>query len=129
MARIVIIEDDDTLRPVLLQTVRKLGHEAFAEPDGKAGLNRVRAWPPELVITDMVMPEKEGVETILELRRDFPAIKIVAISGGGRNNRADYLSFAKKFGAAATLAKPFSREELRQVLETVLAPPPDTPAP
>jgi len=129
MARIVIIEDDDTLRPALLQTVRKLGHEAWAEPDGKAGLARVRAWPPDLVITDMVMPEKEGVETIRELRRDFPAIRIIAISGGGRHHNADYLLFAKKFGATATLAKPFSRDELRQVLETVLAPPPDTPAP
>jgi CheY-like chemotaxis protein len=128
MARIVIIEDDDALRPVLLQSVRKLGHEACAEPDGKAGLRRVRAEPPDLVITDMVMPEKEGVATIRELRRDFPAVKILAISGGGRGNSADYLAYAKRFGATATLAKPFSRDELRAVLEKILTPPPETPA-
>jgi CheY-like chemotaxis protein len=129
MARIVIIEDDEALRPALLRTVEKLGHEAVAEPDGKAGLGRVRAWPPDLVITDMIMPEKEGVETIRELRRDFPAVKIIAISGGGRGSSADYLNFAKKFGAAATLAKPFSRDELRAVIDRTLAPPPaDAPA-
>ncbi len=121
MARIVIIEDDEALRPMLAKTIARFGHEVFAEQDGRAGLQRVKEIMPDLVITDMVMPEKEGVETILELRRDFPAIKIIAMSGGGRINSADYLDLARKFGVSATLAKPFSRDELRLVLDKVLA--------
>jgi DNA-binding NtrC family response regulator len=124
MARIVIIEDDEALRPMLVQMVIRLGHEAWAEANGRAGLKRVVEIKPDLVITDMVMPEKEGVETIMELRRTMPGIKIIAISGGGRVSSADYLLLAKKFGAFATLAKPFSREELKTVLDKALPPDP-----
>jgi len=129
MARIVIIEDDDDLRPLLAQMILRLGHEVFAEPDGKAGLRRVQACSPDLVITDMVMPEKEGVETILELRRDFPRVKIIAISGGGRLSGANYLPMAKKLGAAAVLEKPFGRDELKEAVDRLLGQPssPDPP--
>jgi YesN/AraC family two-component response regulator len=72
------------------------------------------------VITDMIMPGQEGMETILELRRDFPVVKIVAISGGGRRSGADYLALAEKIGVTATLAKPFSREELKAMLDHAL---------
>ena len=123
MARIVIIDDDESLLPMLVQMVTRLGHEVFAEANGHTGLKRVRAVAPDLVITDMVMPEKEGVETILELRRSFPAVKIIAISGGGRISSADHLLLAKKFGAMATLAKPFSRDELKLVLDAALGGP------
>jgi len=68
------------------------------------------------VITDLIMPEKEGLETITELRERHPGIKIIAMSGGGRLNNDDYLYMARKFGAACTLAKPFSREELKAAL-------------
>jgi CheY-like chemotaxis protein len=120
MARIVVIEDDEALRPMLAQMVIRLGHEVWAEADGRAGLKRVREIKPDLVITDMVMPEKEGVETIIELRRTIPGIRIIAISGGGRVSSADYLHLAKKLGAFATLAKPFGREELKAVLDQAL---------
>ncbi len=121
MASIVIIDDDAAFRPMLAQMLGRLGHEVFAAENGHAGLKFVRARVPDLVITDMVMPEKEGVETIIELRRSYPALKIIAISGGGRINSADYLSLATKFGVAGTLAKPFGRDELKAVLEAVLA--------
>ena len=120
MARIVVIEDDEMIRPLLVKVVELLGHEVFAEANGMAGLERVKACDPDVVITDMIMPEKEGVETIRELRRNFPAIKIIAISGGGRISSTDCLLLAKRFGAAYTLTKPFGRDELKLAIETVL---------
>jgi DNA-binding response OmpR family regulator len=120
MARIVIIEDDESIRSLLAQMLERLGHEVFEEPDGNAGLRCVETCTPDLVITDIIMPDKEGVETILELRHRFPAIKIIAMSGGGRHSATDYLQLAKKCGAGYTLAKPFGQEELKAALAVVL---------
>jgi len=123
MALIVLIDDDESLRTMLTKMCERLGHEVLAESNGSLGLKRVRQARPQVVITDILMPEKEGVETIMELRREFPKLKIIAMSGGGRNSASDYLSMARKFGAAFTLAKPFGREELKNALESVLAEP------
>jgi DNA-binding response OmpR family regulator len=121
MARIVIIEDDESMRAMLTAMTEWMGHEVYAEDNGNTGLRRVRDCLPDLVITDMVMPEKEGVETIMELRRNYPKIKVIAMSGGGRNSSSDYLVLAKKLGAHYVLTKPFSRDELKIALESVLA--------
>ena len=123
MALIVLIDDDESLRTMLTKMCERLGHEVLAEGNGNLGLKCVRQARPQVVITDILMPEKEGVETIMELRREFPKLKIIAMSGGGRNSASDYLSMARKFGAAFTLAKPFGREELKNALESVLAEP------
>jgi YesN/AraC family two-component response regulator len=88
--------------------------------DGKIGMNIQRQEPVDLVITDLIMPEKEGIETIRELRRDFPQLKIVAISGGGRISANGYLKVAKTIGADYTFSKPFELKELIGTVKNLL---------
>jgi CheY-like chemotaxis protein len=96
------------------------GYEVAEAPDGTQGIRLYRQQPCDLVITDIIMPEKEGLETIRELRRDFPDVKILAISGGGRIRPDEYLPLAKKFGAHRTLAKPFEQKELLEAVQELL---------
>ena len=89
--------------------------------NGAEGLKLYRSQPTDLVITDLIMPEKEGIETILELRREFPEARVVAISGGGRNEGRDYLPIAAQLGAQRTVAKPFSRQDILDAVRDTLA--------
>ncbi len=124
MARILIMEDDEFFRPVLRDMLAYEGYEVVEAPDGLKGMNLCREKPTDLVIADVIMPEKEGLEVIRELRRDFPQIKIIAMSGGGQIGPADYLTIAKKFGAHDTLMKPFTREILIRRVKRLLEPEP-----
>jgi len=80
-----------------------------------------------VVVTDIIMPDMEGLEMIKELRRLAPKAKIIAMSGGGRFSPDNYLEFARRIGAVAALAKPFSTEELLKILDRLLLPPTETP--
>ncbi len=91
--------------------------------DGKEGIKVSSNSPADLVITDIIMPEKEGIETIIELRQMSPEMKIIAISGGGRIGAETYLNIAKKFGAAFTFAKPIDRKELLDAIQEILRQP------
>ncbi len=113
MARILIIDDDDQVRKMLRLTLIAAGFDVIEAQDGKLAMQLFHQNPEvDLVITDLIMPEKEGIETIIELTRDFPHVPIIAISGGGRIDPNDYLYLAKKLGARKTLEKPFSRQEI-----------------
>ena len=112
MAKILIIDDEEIVRFTLREILESDGHEVAEASDGNKGLNAQRADPAELVITDIIMPEKEGVETIIELQKEFPNTKIIAISGGGRMKNMDFLEVAKKFGAHSVMSKPFSAKDL-----------------
>jgi DNA-binding response OmpR family regulator len=113
MARILIIDDDDQVRKMLRLTLNAAGFDVVEAHDGKVAMKLFHQDPlVDLVITDLIMPEKEGIETIIELRRDFPNVPIIAISGGGRIDPEDYLVLAKKLGAKITLEKPFSRKDI-----------------
>ena len=116
MAEILVIDDDARFRRVIAQILTRAGHDVRQAKDGVQGLAVCRERLPELVITDIVMPEKEGIETILELSRERVPIPVIAISGA-----PFYLNAARKLGAAASLAKPFSAEELLAVVEGMLA--------
>jgi CheY-like chemotaxis protein len=120
MARILLIEDDDNVRTVLYLTLVHYGHNVVEASNGREGLDRFRETKPDLVITDIVMPEKEGFEVLMKLRRKNPALKIIAISGGGLHNAAHYLHTAKLLGAAKVLAKPFSNETLMAAVNELL---------
>jgi len=120
MARLLIIDDDDQFRGMLRHMLEREGYEIVDAPNGKEGIRRYREDPADLIITDMLMPEKEGVETIMELKRDFPDVKIIAISGGGRIGPEEYLYVAKKIGALQTLTKPIGREELLKAVREIL---------
>ena len=120
MTKILIIDDDYQFREMLHEMVEREGYAVFSALDGAEGMKIFEREKPELVITDIIMPEKEGLETILELKKRMPEVKIIAISGGGRSHPGNYLRTAKYFGAARTLAKPFSKSELLSSIVEVL---------
>jgi CheY-like chemotaxis protein len=122
MARILVIDDDANIRATLQAMLVRAGHSVSFAKDGKAGLIAFAQEKPDLVITDMIMPEKEGIETIQSIRRNSPAIPIIAISGGGRAAHADFLPLAIQFGATATLTKPFGVKALMELVRGVLPP-------
>lgn len=122
MPRILLVEDEDSLRHMLGLILRKMGHEVMEAANGKEALELCLVEPPDVVVTDLVMPDKEGLETIREIRQLQPDIKIIAMSGGGRVNATDYLAIARKLGADQTLTKPFSNEALAAAIRSVISP-------
>jgi YesN/AraC family two-component response regulator len=120
MGLILIIDDDDQIRRVLRKTLERDGYDVADAPNGKEGIRLYRENPADLVITDIIMPEKEGIETIKELKRDFPEVKIIAISGGGRIGPESYLKMAKGLGAQRTLTKPLGRDELLKTVRELI---------
>ena len=120
MALILIIDDDDLFRAMLRQMLEREGYEVVDAPDGKEGIRLYRMKPTDLIITDIIMPEREGLETIVELRRDFPEVTIIAMSGGGRVGPENYLKIAKGMGAQFTFEKPFQRAELLEAVQELL---------
>ena len=119
--RILVIDDDPVVRGMLAEMLRREGYDVDEAEDGRAGMRRFREQPATLVITDVVMPEQEGLETLMQLRQASPTVKVIAISGGGRVGPESYLNSARTLGANAILAKPFGREELLDAVTKVLA--------
>ena len=120
MARILIMDDDEQVLAMLEQTLERKGYEVETAINGKEGLKRHRENPADLIITDLVMPEKEGMETIRELLKDSPDVKIIAISGGGRVDPMGYLGTAKLLGAQCVFAKPVDRKVLLDAIRELL---------
>ncbi|MCA9666843.1 MAG: response regulator [Myxococcales bacterium] len=118
-ARILIIDDDDLFARSLARTLRREGYEVETARDGDEGLRSMAAHPADLVISDVVMPNKEGVETAVELRRNFPQVPLIAMSGAMAGSV--YLEVLGKLGARATLQKPFEPEELIAHIRAALA--------
>ena len=112
MARILIIDDETDLRTTLRDILEAQGYEVIEASDGRQGLRHYLLAPMDLVITDLLMPEHEGMETIQAMRRVNPQVKIIAISGGGQTGRLDFLKAAAVLGAQRTLRKPFRQGEL-----------------
>jgi DNA-binding response OmpR family regulator len=120
-SQILVIEDDNSVRELLQQTLSKAGYDVIAAPNGAEGLDLFRDNKPDLVITDIVMPQKEGLQTIIELRQEAPDVRVIAMSAGGRYSNTDYLKLAKKFGARGTITKPFMREEMLNIVREALS--------
>jgi DNA-binding response OmpR family regulator len=112
MARILIIDDEADLRTILRDILEVQGYEVIEASNGREGLQRYLLAPMDLVITDLLMPEHEGMETIQAMRRVNPQIKIIAITGGGQTGTMDFLHVAAVLGAQRTLRKPFRQGEL-----------------
>lgn len=115
-ATILVIDDDESLRESLRRTLRRDGYTVMEADEGGAGLLVLKNYPVDVVLVDLFMPGKEGLETIAELRRSYSGIAIIAMSGGGIRGQMDMLETARVMGASQTLAKPFARETL---IETV----------
>jgi CheY-like chemotaxis protein len=120
MADILIIDDDAQIRRAVIRILAGAGHVVHEAADGRKGLELFRAEHPQLVITDILMPTQDGIETILELRREAPSVSIIAISGDGDPKKMSYLDFASKLGADGILSKPFRAAELIQAVATLL---------
>lgn len=119
--RILVIEDEDIVRRPLCRFLRSRGYEVAEASDGREGLLRVQAYEPELVITDIVMPDTEGLGLIFSLRRTHPDLPIIAVSGGWFGSETDVLSIAQRLGAAAVLPKPFALPQLLDLVNRVRA--------
>lgn len=121
MARIMVVEDFEPTLLALESVLTRAGHQAILARDGAGVVEQVRADPPDLLITDILMPEKDGLVLIQEIRRFNPALPILAISGGGVKVGADYLDFAADFGANGVLVKPFRWQDLLDQVDALLA--------
>ncbi len=120
MTTILIIDDDVHVLGMLKKMLEHEGYDVITAPDGKEGIRSYRENPADLIITDLLMPEKDGIETIIELRRDFPEVHIIAISGGGRIDAKDHLKVAQQFEVQYTFSKPVERKELQRAIRVLL---------
>ena len=120
MARILIIDDDAATRRILEHALTSAGHEVAAASDGEQGIQLHRLRPADLVITDLFMPNKEGIETIAELTREFPQLAIIAMSGGHATS-ASMLKVAQLLGEVRVLEKPFDSETLLAAVNAALS--------
>jgi len=121
MALILMIDDDPSVRRMTRRILEAAGHEVIEADDGSQGLKLFAERQPQLVITDIVMPDKEGIGTILDIRRVDKDVGIIAVSGGGVDIGLGYLKVATRMGANAALAKPFMAAELTDLVEAVLS--------
>ncbi len=123
MAGILIIDDNAQLREMLNLMLTQAGHEVREATGGEMGLKLYKEKPSDVIVIDILMPEKGGLETIVEMKREFPNIKIIGISGGFQKKTDDNRTLAELMGVDRTLSKPFTSEQLlnavREVLEKV----------
>lgn len=118
---ILVIDDEGQMRELLRQFLIRAGYEVHVAEDGVEGLKIFEEVDKiDAVITDLLMPNKEGLETIMELKAKDPNIRIVATSGGGQGGMLNFLPAAEQLGASASISKPFDRRELLDLLEKVL---------
>ena len=121
MKRILVIDDNAGLRQMLRQMLEREGYEVTEAGDGKEGIELYRQAPADLIVTDVVMPEKDGVEVVRELKCEFPDVRIIAISGDSRALGAQYcLAAMKALGAQCVLTKPFGKKELLDAVHELL---------
>lgn len=120
MARILVIDDEPDILLMLKKMLERAGYLVDMAINGNEGLELFNKFPVDLIITDIVMPEKEGLETIREIKRQKPDIKIIAISGGGRIDSTEYLSSARLFGASRIFQKPFKQKEMISAVKELL---------
>jgi len=120
MAKILVLDDEESILLMLKKMLERAGHEVDIALNGSDGLELFKKNKPDLLITDIIMPHKDGLEVVLELRRKYPELKIIAISGGGRIHPEGYLPSAKHFGADLIFQKPLVQKEFLQAVSLLL---------
>ncbi len=120
MAKIIVIDDEPYILLMLKKMLEKEGHQVEMATNGVEGINLYHEKGAELIITDIVMPEKEGLETIINLKTENPSLKVIAISGGGRVDSREYLHSAQLLGAERIFQKPFKKDEIVQAVKDLL---------
>jgi DNA-binding response OmpR family regulator len=118
--RILIIDDDEQIRELLCKIMELQGFEVMEAENGRVGMQQHRQNPADLIITDLIMPEQEGLETISTMRREYGNVKIIAISGGGQMGPEAYLPAALELGADRVFSKPFDLKEMVHTVKELL---------
>ena len=121
MATILIIDDDPAVLSVFTQFLESLQHRVLSASNGKDGLASMQANPPDLIITDIMMPEMDGLELVTYIRNHSPDLPVIAISGGMQRASMNFLPLAEKFGACRVFEKPVSLSHLRKAVQELLA--------
>ena len=121
MSRILVIDDNTTMREAVCEMLQQSGYDAISVENGRVAAQIHRDNPIDLIITDLFMPDTDGLEIIYQFRHEFPEVKIIAVSGGGSRGLVELLSVAKKMGAQRALMKPFAWEDLLTAVEEMLA--------
>lgn len=120
--RILVIDDDRDVRNTMCENLRDCGYEVLDARNGAVGLQLMESLGfPEIVITDIIMPEKEGLETIMEIRKKQPGVKIIAMSGGGHGQVCNFLDMAQRLGADASFPKPVDMDRLEETIKKLVA--------
>ncbi len=125
MAKIMIVDDHEEYRRMLNRMLTQEGYDVVEAANGKIATNLYDSNQIDLVITDIFMPEKEGIETVLDLQKINSNVKIIAISGGGTGKDLSFLNHVLDFGASKTFEKPFDREELLSAIKDLLTDQPE----
>lgn len=120
MAKILIADDEESVLEVVRRILAVDGHEVIEARDGEEAIRKIRSEKPVLAVIDLFMPRKEGLETIIQLRKSHPELKIIAVSGGNPTHGMSFLEMANRLGAHRTMAKPFSMDELRNTVAELL---------
>jgi DNA-binding response OmpR family regulator len=122
VARILVVDDESTIAAILEQTLTRAGYDVLVARDGLDAMQKLLMGSIDLVVTDIIMPNMNGLEMIKEMQKKYPKVKIIAISGGGpKGGPTDYLEVAKDLGAARCLFKPFMLNELTALVKDLLA--------
>ena len=122
MATILVVEDDDACRETLATMLEREGHDPIIPDTPAEALSMIADDPPDLVITDILMPDLDGIELITQAKKKQPGLRCIAISGGGKAPKELLLRAAKQLGAIESLQKPFERAELIKTVNRSLAP-------
>lgn len=122
MVKILVIDDNEAFRTTICLWLKRNGYEVFEAGDGKAGIKQLQKQPVDLVLTDILMPEQDGLETIPTIKEIAPATKVIVMSGGMMDGRVDFLPVAIKLGADHALHKPFNGTDLLAAVKKVLNP-------
>ncbi len=120
MTKILVIDDDDFIRGILCNALKKSNFEVIEATNGNEGVEKALSQTPDVVVTDILMPDKEGIETIMEIKEANQDIKIIAMSGGGAIKNMSFLDMAKKVGAQHVLSKPFKPNDLFTAINDVM---------
>ena len=118
--RILVVDDNPQMRSLLRHMLKTEGYEVDEAGDGDQALEKASEANPDLLITDIIMPGKEGFETIIDMRQAYPDLKIIAISGGNVSSPQDYLKCAAELGADRSLVKPIKKEQLISCVKELL---------
>lgn len=120
MAKILLVEDDELVRDMLAQVLKKAGHEVESADNGEQATELLQNIEPDIMVTDIIMPKKSGITLISEVKNKHPKMEIIAISGGGRLDPTGYLDLSESLGAAVSFEKPVDKAALLMAIDLLL---------